>query len=347
MNTKLKMAIVGAGIWGENHIKIYQNHPFAEVAAICDLEYSKAKALADRYAISGVYSDYDKMFTESDCDAVAIVTPDFAHADIAVSAANHKKDMLIEKPLATTAQDVRAMVEAIENNGVRAMVDLHNRWSPPFNVAHQAVDKGDLGEVYSAYFRLNDVKWVAMDMLPWSAQSSILWFLGSHSLDTLRWFFADEVARVYCVSRDGILKENGVDTVDEYLTTIEFKKGGVAQMENGWITPNANPCLNDIKFNILGTKGMISIDASNHNLIQMYTDDKVTVPDIIVQNKIFDIPKGFAFESIKTFVDCVLSGAEFPVTVYDAANTSLAILAIMESAKTRMPVEISAEYSLR
>ncbi len=341
MNTKLKMTIVGLGTWGENHIRIYQNHPFAEVVSICDQDYGKAKAIADKYGISSVYNDYNKMFDESNCDAVAIVTPDFAHADIAISAANHKKDILIEKPLATTAQDVKRMLEAIEKNKIRAMVDLHNRWSPPFNAAHQAVERGDLGEPYSAYFRLNDVKRVATDMLPWAAKSSILWFLGSHSLDTLRWFFDDEVARVYCVSREGVLRQQGVDTADEYLTTIEFKKGGIAQMENGWITPNANPCLNDIKFNLLGTKGMISIDASNHNLIQMYTDNQVTVPDIIVQNKIFGAPKGFAFESIRHFVDCIISGSEFPVTVYDAANTSLAILAIMESAEKRMPVEVT------
>lgn len=340
MNTKLKMAVVGAGIWGENHIKIYLSHPFAEVVAVCDQNYDKAKALADKYSIDAVYDDYEVMCKESSCDAVAIVTPDFAHADIAIAAANNKKHMLIEKPLATTRKDVVNMLEAIERNKVRAMVDLHNRWSPPFNAAYEAVKRGDLGEVYSAYSRLNDIKWVATDMLPWASTSSILWFLGSHSLDTLRWFFNDEVARVYSVSREGILKGQGVETVDEYLTTIEFKKGGVAQMENGWITPNANPCVNDIKFNVLGTKGMISIDASNHNLIQMYTDEKVVVPDVIVQNSIFGEPKGFAFESIRKFVDCIINDTEFPVTVVDAANTSIAILAIMESAKTRMPVEV-------
>jgi predicted dehydrogenase len=232
------------------------------------------------------------------------------------------------------------MMEAFEKHNVRAMVDLHNRWSPPFNVAHQSVEKGELGEPYQAYMRLNDVKWVATDMLPWAAKSSILWFLGSHSLDTLRWFFNDDVARVYSVSREGVLKGLGVDTVDCYLTTLEFKKGGIAQMENGWITPNANPCVNDIKFTILGDKGMISLDVSNHNLIQKYTDEKVTVPDIVVQHSIFGFPKGFAFESIRSFVDCLLSGEEFKVSIRDAANTSLALLAIMESAKSRTPVDV-------
>lgn len=341
MDSKIKMAIVGAGIWGENHAKIYQAHPFADVVAICDQNYEKAKATAAKLGIPQAYGDYNEMFEKSGCDAVAVVTPDFAHAAVSIAAANHKKHVLVEKPLATTRKDVFDMLEAFERNGVRAMVDLHNRWSPPFNAAYQAVQRGELGDVYSAYIRLNDVKWVATDMLPWAASSSILWFLGSHSLDTLRWFFNDEVSRVYSVSREGILKGMGVDVVDEYLTTIEFKKGGIAQMENGWITPNANPCVNDIKFNLMGTEGMIALDVSNHNLIQQYTDKKVTVPDVLVQHSIFGMPKGFAFESIRGFVDCLLSGEEFPVTVKDAANTTLALLAVIESAKTRMPVEVS------
>jgi predicted dehydrogenase len=280
------------------------------------------------------------MFRSSGCDAVAIVTPDFAHAEVAIAAAENKKHILVEKPLATTREDVYAMLEAFEKNKVRVMVDLHNRWSPAFNVAHQSVEKGELGTLSSGYMRLNDIKWVATDMLPWAAKSSILWFLGSHSLDTLRWFFNDEVVRVYSVSREGILKNLGVDTVDVYLSTLEFKNGGIAQMENGWITPNANPCVNDIKFNILGDKGMISLDVSNHNLIQKYTDEKAAVPDIVVQHSVFGRPRGFAFESIRSFVDCILSGEDFKVSVRDAANTSLAILAIMESAKTRRPVEV-------
>ena len=337
--SQLKIAIVGAGIWGENHARIYQEHPFAQVVAICDLNRDKARQLADQFGVPA-YADYHAMLRDVACDAVSIVTPDFAHADIAVAAANAGRSLLIEKPLATTREDVFRIREAVARNKVRAMVDLHNRWSPAFNVAHQALERGELGEIYSAYFRLNDIKWVATDMLPWAARSSILWFLGSHSLDTLRWFFADEVKRVYAVSRTGVLQAAGVDTTDLYQSTLEFRKGGIAQMENGWITPNANPCVNDIKCNLLGTKGMIAIDTSHHNLIQQYTEQKVTVPDMLVKHSIFGQPRGFAYESIRTFVDRMLDGRDFPLTIDDAANTSLAILAIMESARTRQPVEV-------
>lgn len=344
MKEQLKMAVVGLGTWGENHIQIYQDDPFVTVTAVCDQNPERAAGIAEKYGISQYYTDYEEMFDKADMDAVAIVTPDFAHKDIAVSAARHGKHMLIEKPLATTADDVRVMVDEINRCGVRAMVDLHNRFSPPFHAAWQSIRNGNLGEAYSGYFRLNDIKWVATDLLPWAASSSILWFLGSHSLDTLRWLFQDDVVRVYSVSRSGILKGMGVDTVDEYMTTLEFSRGAIVQMENGWITPNANPCVNDIKCNIMGTKGMISIDASNHTMIQEYTENSVRVPDVIVSNKIFGRPKGFAYDSIRAFTDCLINNREFPVSISDAANTTLTLLAIMESAGTRMPVEVHGLY---
>lgn len=205
----IKMAIVGAGIWGANHARIYKAHPFAEVVAICDMKRDKAERVAREEGIAQVFDDYNAMFSQVDCDAVAIVTPDFAHADVAVAAANAKKHILIEKPLATTREDVFRIMEAVEKNGVRGMVDLHNRWNPPFHAAYQAVRAGELGRVYSAYYRLNDCRWVATDMLPWAAKSSIMWFLGSHSIDTLMWMFQSRPKRVYCVSTEGVLKRGG------------------------------------------------------------------------------------------------------------------------------------------
>ena len=337
---KLKMGIVGAGIWGETHVRIYNEHVFAETVAICDKDKSRAEALAAKYNVKEVYTDYKEMAEKADCDAVAIVTPDFLHADIAVACANAKKHMLIEKPLATTRKDVFDMVEAIEKNNVRVMVDLHNRWNPSMNTTKQAIDAGDLGEPYSAYARLNDVKWVATDMLSWAAQSSILWFLGSHSLDTLQWLLGSKVVRVYSVAREGVLKSLGVDVPDMYLTTLEFENGCVAQMENGWITPNANTNINDIKYTILGTKGMINVDCSSHTMIQQVTEDKVITPDIIVRNKVDGLVKGFAYESIRSFVDRMIDGKPFLVSLEDSANTSLALLAVLESAETRMPVDV-------
>jgi predicted dehydrogenase len=159
-------------------------------------------------------------------------------------------------------------------------------------------------------------------------------------VDTLRWFFSDEVEQVYAVSSSGVLKKLGVDTEDIYQTVLQFKNGGIATMENGWITPNTHPCVNDIKFNITGTKGMINLDLSNNQMIERFTEDKNDRPDVLVRHFIHGKPKGFAYESIRHFVDCLVSGEEFLVSIYDAANTSLVILAIFESVATGKPVKV-------
>jgi len=177
----LKIAIIGAGVWGDTHAGIFAEHPDTENVAVCDLNKERAEAVAAKYGIKEVFTDYKEMLKVASFDAVSIVTPDFLHGDIAVDCANAGKDMLIEKPIATSREDVHRIVEAANKNNVRVMVDLHNRWSPPFNAAKQAIDAGELGEIQSGYFRLNDIKWVGTDMLSWTAQSSILWFLGSHS----------------------------------------------------------------------------------------------------------------------------------------------------------------------
>lgn len=338
------IAIVGAGVWGETHAAIYQEHPMANPVAICDLNRERAQRIAEKYGIPRVYGDVNDMLSDGGFSAVSIVTPDFLHADVAVACARAGKHMLIEKPLATTAEDVKRIAAAAREAGVRVMVDLHNRWSPPFASAKATVEEGALGELRTAYFRLNDIKWVATDMLGWSASSSILWFLGSHSFDTLQWLFDDIVTRVYSVSTRGVLDALGVETVDSYLTTLEFSRGGIAQMENGWITPNANMGLNDIKCNLTGDKGMIAIDTTHHNMIQMFTDTSASVPDVLVRNRVHGRVKGFAYESIRSFVDCLAADAPFVVSLEDAARTTQAILAIMESAKTRMPVEVKYDF---
>ncbi len=337
---QLRVAIVGAGTWGAAHASIYNEHPGAMPVAICDVNRSLAERFAREHAIPEVYTDHREMLARCDCDTVAVVTPDFLHADIAVDSANAGKHLLIEKPLATTRDDVFRTVEAIERAGVQAMVDLHNRWNPPFNAIKQLVSTGRYGKAISGHCRLTDKVWVATDMLSWVAKSSILWFLGSHSLDTLNWLIDDRPRTVYAVKHEGKLKAMGIDAVDSYMTTIQYERGAIAQMENAWITPNGNSNINDFKFNLLCEEGKFDVDASSHGLLQVTDAERMITEDILVKNFVFGKCKGFAYESIRSFVDKVLGDEPFHVSLREAADVSLAILGIMRSAETGLPVEV-------
>ena len=77
---------------------------------------------------------------------MAIVTPDFAHCEIIEEAARAGKHIIVEKPLATTQEDLGAALgEAVNKAGVKFMVDFHNRWSPPLVVAKNDIEQGKAG----------------------------------------------------------------------------------------------------------------------------------------------------------------------------------------------------------
>jgi len=129
---KKKVAIVGAGVWGRTHAFLYKEHPEVELVAISDQNIERAKKFADEFGIPRVFVDHRTMLDRRDFDAVSIVTPDFAHGAIVVDCANTRKDILVEKPNATTRESLIRISEVVSENNVRIMTDLHNRWSPPF-----------------------------------------------------------------------------------------------------------------------------------------------------------------------------------------------------------------------
>lgn len=337
---RIKAAIVGSGIFGSFHARTFYEMPNVEIVGICDLDKNRATKVAAEFSIPNVYTDHNEMLAKSGCDFITIATPDHLHAKVAIDAANAKCDFLVEKPFATTRDDIFAMREAVEKNKVRAMCDLHNRSSPPYAIAKQMIDSGNMGKVYSMYIRLNDNKYVPTTMLSWSASSSILWFLGSHSLDLISYLCSSRPKTVYSLSRKGILQELGIDTIDLYQTSIEFENGVIAQMENGWIIPDGNTAMIDMKCNILCEKGAFNINTSNSDMLQVLTEEKTTTPNCIARPIINNRVEGFAPNNIRSFVEALVTNSAFNITVDEAADGCLAILSIMRSSEIRKEVEV-------
>jgi len=336
----IRFGVIGVGLWGEVHAEIYSNHPYATLAAVCDRDRKRAEQVAQAHGAERIYTDFRELAADPDIDAVAVVTPDFAHRDPIVAVAEAGKHVITEKPLATTLEDAEAVAKAVRRAGITFMVDFHARWNPPLAIARQDIAEGKLGRIVSAYFRLNDTISVPTEMLSWAEKSSILWFLGSHTVDCLRFLFEDEVQRVYSVSRSSVLKSRGVDVPDIYQSLLEFRCGIVATIENNWIIPNTHPSVNDIKVNILGSKGMINMDLTNNQMIERYLEDSTDHPDCLVKPRVRDRHVGFAYESIRDFVDCLFLGKEVQADLEDGLNVTRVVLAIMESASTGAPVTV-------
>jgi predicted dehydrogenase len=309
---------------------------------VCDTHEKRAAEFAATYGVKKAYVDYNEMMRDPEIDAVAIVTPDFAHCGPIVAAARAGKHIIVEKPLATTLKDLDEISEAVRKAGITFMVDFHCRWAPPLAVAKQNIEKGELGTVISAYLRLNDTIYVPTTMLRWAAKTSILWFLGSHAVDALRYMLSDEVERVYALSRSEVLRGRGLDVPDIYKAILEFRGGTIASLECNWIMPNTNPGYNDFKVNILGSKGMINMDLTHNQLIERYLEDRVDRPNCLGDTMIYGKRVGFIYESIIDFIECVAEGKPVRSTLEDGVRTSKVLLAMAKSAAEGAPVKIAA-----
>lgn len=337
---EIRFAVVGAGTWGHAHAAEFDVHSRSRLVAVCDANREAAEKVASAYGVSA-FDSVEALLESASFDAAGVATPDFAHRDATVALLDAGKHVLLEKPLATNMEDATEIVAAVGRSGSRLMVDFHNRWSPPLNVAKQTISAGDIGAVWQAYIRLNNTLRVPTQALSWSARSSILWFLGSHSVDTLRWLLDDDVVRVYSVARRGVLEGLGIAVDDGYQTILEFAGGATAVMENHWIAPNTHPNNNDFKINVLGREGMLDLDLTNHGAVKRFLSDRADNPDVFVQPTVGGRPVGFAHASIRAFVDCLVSGDPFPVSVEDAYKATVILLAVKASSETRTPMVVT------
>jgi predicted dehydrogenase len=339
MKEPLSFGVIGCGTWGQAHAEIFAGDRYTRLGAVCDLDIERARELGTAHG-APFYDDFEEMLDREKLDGVGIATPDFAHGKPLVAAVSRGKHVLCEKPLVTDPAELDDVVNAVVSSGVRVMVDYHNRWNVPFVKAKKRLSEGVLGRPVNGYMRLTDIQWVPKNYISWASQSSILWFLGSHTVDTMSWLFGDRVSRVYSVARSGILKEQGVDTVDVYMSTLEYEGGGIAQIENGWITPDSNPFINDFKFNLLCTEGMVNVDLSSSNFFEIYTREKIEHPDFLVKPRVHGYPSGFSYESIRDFIRRLYFDEEFVVPFDDSVNVNRVLFAILESADRGVPVDV-------
>lgn len=340
MSKKKKFAVVGLGLWGTLHARVLSESPEVELVAVCDIDCWRMDEIGNRFGVKRRFQDYRDLFYWKEIDAVSVATPDFAHREVVVAALEAGAHVLVEKPLDTTVEGCEAIRQAAASAGKWVMVDFHNRWNPAFVEAKRAIESGETGRLVSAHFRLSNTKYVPTRMLKWADRTNVLWFLGSHAIDLLNWLFDSRPRRVYAVERSGILSNLGVETPDLFHATVEFADGGVASLEHVWILPEGEPSMVDLKCSLVGEKGSIYIDTTHHRAVQCYTAASARYGDVIAAPEIHGQARGFAVESIRHFVECVVNNRRPLVGIEEGLAATRTICAILDSAASGMPVEI-------
>jgi predicted dehydrogenase len=237
METKLRVAIVGAGILGTNHARFFARNPHTTVVGIADLARERAEQIATMVG-ARAYTDAATMFGTERPDLAVIATPDPFHRDPLVTAAEAKVPNLItEKPMATTREDARAMFDAAKRNGARLWVHLPTRTAPAEIAARYVYQNGLVGEAIYGDLTIDDNISVPTHMWrdrsrEWTSHSSTAHFLFSHSVDRMRWLF--EPAEVVEVRAIVVRRVLGY-TPDLYDAHLTWSNGLVLRLKAEWI----------------------------------------------------------------------------------------------------------------
>ena len=134
----MKVALIGCGAVAKNHLIALSEMPDIQIVALCDVISERAEAYRSAYAPSAVlYSDYVKMLDEAKPEAVHITTPHYLHADMTCAALSRNIHVFLEKPIATSEDQIRRMLKAEAESRAKINVCFQNR----FNAATLAAKK--------------------------------------------------------------------------------------------------------------------------------------------------------------------------------------------------------------
>lgn len=263
----IRFGIVGMGIRGSLYAETIRQNPYAEVAAISDVDQGRLDKYGKEYGANG-YTQVEEMLKEERLDAIIIATPDFLHKAPVLAAADKQLHIMIEKPLATNVEEAEEMFEAIERAGTKCLIAFENRWNSPFVAVKEAIRRGDIGSIVTMNARLNDTIFVPTQMLKWSKGSTPGWFLFPHATDIGCWFKESKPVQVYAVGTKKKLVSMGIDTYDSIQAVVTFDDQTHATFTTSWILPESMPLIYDFKYEIIGEDGALYVDLSDQMVRQ-------------------------------------------------------------------------------
>ena len=150
----MRFGVIGCGTIAQvMHVPYLTETPEAELYALVDPARERAEELAQRYNVPYVYTDHGPLLDKhtDDLDAIIVLTPSHAHADVAVDTLNAGIDTLVEKPIAATLEDATRMVEADRRSNATAMIAYMKRYDPAYERAMKVIDELAEIDLVTAY----------------------------------------------------------------------------------------------------------------------------------------------------------------------------------------------------
>ncbi|HVR70154.1 MAG TPA: Gfo/Idh/MocA family oxidoreductase [Vicinamibacteria bacterium] len=338
----LNVGIVGLGWAAGAHIEAFKHVTGARVGAVCSRRQHDPAQLERKYGLPlAAYDDYGRMLADETIDVVDICSPPWLHAEQAIAAARAGKHVLLEKPIALSWEDAKAVRDALKKARVRGCVCFELRFSSQFRMVKSVVDQGLLGEIH--YGEVDYYHGIGpwYGQFPWNVKKdgggSSLLSAGCHALDALLMVMGapvEEVTSYTTRSRNRTFAPYEYDTTS--ATILRFKGGKVGKVAS------VIDCLQPYYFHthLVGSEGSL-LDDKIHSA-RLGTDKSrwsSLATHLVDSGDVKDHPYEPQFQA---FVDAIRANEKMPLTDLETAlETHRVIFAADLSAKKGQPVRVS------
>jgi predicted dehydrogenase len=303
----LKIGVIGAGLLGSRHARVYGELPGCELAAVCDLDPGRAEAVGKRFG-ARPFTDVDEMLA-SGLDAVSVATPDHAHTAPVRACLAAGAHVLVEKPLTLDPAEARSLVADANERRRVLMVNYSQRWLPEHRRIDDLLADGTLGEVVFVGSRRWDAAWVPGRMIAgWAARTTPIHFMSSHDIDLILRWVGRPVERVQAEVHRGGLGLPGV--VDGYDALVRLQGGASVSLHSSWVMPESFPVAADTRLELLGTRGALLLTGSTREM-ELYRPgarERIAFGGPATADEVGGRLAGAFVESLRSFVAAVQAG---------------------------------------
>jgi len=328
----LHIAQIGVGYWGPNLLRNLAANESCRVKTVADLSEERRRFVKSNYPSVSVTDKVESVLDDSDISAVVIATPVASHFELTMKALAAGKHVLVEKPMATSVEEVEQIGNLAKQKSLIAMVGHTFLYNAAVRYVKHLIDSGELGNIRYIYSQRINLGRIRSDV-------DALWNLGPHDISIIQYWLGDPVP--VSVSRRGMdYIQSGVE--DVVFLNLVYPNKVMANIHVSWLDPHKIR-----QMTVVGSRKMVVYDDIAENKIAIL-DKGIDRMAILGEHMDFDKPNDFQFNhrsgdvllpkiawqeplkvEIEHFIDCISGGTEC-LTGVDHAKKVVQILAMSE-----------------
>lgn len=319
------------------------------ITAACARRPDVLEQAARQFGIPFWTTDYRELVNRDDVDVVCVYAPDALHADLCIAALQNGKHVICTKPMVTSLEDARTLVDLVREKGVKFLVGQTMRFDRQFLDAKKQVDAGDLGDLIAleSYY-LHDMRPI-FELTPWRLHMPQDFMYGGcvHSIDVIRAFGGD-ITRVHAIANKGGLTE-AYPIQNNFFLNVEFSSGVIGRVSG--LYGIVHPPTPMMQFGIYGTKGSLQGEFTDNEpgQIRVVLDES---PDHRVETKIYEAERDHSayghaatvIRYMRHFQDCLDNDEDPSPGVVDGAKAVAVGVAAWESVRTGNVVDVFNDF---